>query len=74
MVEEDAELCLLALDLAREAGEAQPAQRVVRRAGGDRVGAPAAVADLVDRALPALLDADAELRAHELDLGAHDRG
>ena len=61
-VEEDAELALLLLDLVRPAGEAEPAERMVGRAGRDRVRRAAARLDVGERLLPALLEADAEAR------------
>ena len=61
-VEEDAQLPLLLLDLARPAGEAQPAQPMVGRARRDRVRLAAGRLDLGDRPIPALLEADPEAR------------
>ena len=53
-VEEDAELLLLLGDLVRPVGEAEPAERVLGRAGRDRVRRAAGVLD-VARARPATM-------------------
>ena len=62
-VEEDAELLLLLGHLLRPARVAEAAQRVVGRAGRDRVWLAAARLDVGERLLPALLEADAESRS-----------
>src|SRR5439155_21690210 len=56
-VEEAAELALLVGDLVRPAGEPEPAERMVGRAGRDRVRLPAARLDRSQRLLPARPDA-----------------
>ena len=71
-VEIDAQLALLVGHLERPVGEPEAAERVVGRARGDRVRRAAALGDVGERLLPALLEADPELRAHEADVGAHD--
>ena len=45
---------------------------MVRRAGGDRIGLAALPADILERVLPALLEADAETLVDQLDMGAED--
>ena len=52
-VEEDAELRLLLGDLVGPAREAEPAERMVGRAGRDRVRLAAALLDRRERVLPA---------------------
>ena len=72
-VEEDAELALLLRDLVRPAGEAEPAERMVGRAGRDRVRL---AARLLDRSASASCqlgrNADVEAGVDEADVGAHD--
>src|SRR5207244_9337187 len=53
-VEEDLELAFLLGDLLGPAREAEPAERMIRRAGRDRVRLPAACLDRCERVLPAL--------------------
>src|SRR5204863_9390027 len=52
-------------------GEAETAEAVVGRAGGNRVRLAAPFFDLRERPLPALLEADAEAGVDEADVGAH---
>ena len=73
-VEEDAQLALLALDLHRPGREAQATESVVRCARRDGVRRAARRLDLRERLLPALLEADAEARLDQPDIGAHDPG
>ena len=71
-VEEDAELALLLGHLAGPAREAEPAERMVGRAGRDRVRLAAALLDRRERLLPARADADVEPGGVEPHVGAHD--
>src|SRR5581483_5448205 len=71
-VEEEAELRLLTCDLLRPARVAEPAQRVVGRPRGDRVRLAARRLDVGERLLPALLEADPEVRLLEPHVGAED--
>ena len=71
-VEEDPERRLLLRHLLGPAREAEPAQRVIGGAGGDRVGRAAGRLDVGDRLLPALLEADPEARLHQPHVGAHE--
>ena len=57
---------------SRPAREAEPAERMVGSAGGDRVGLPAGLLDRRERLLPALADPDVEPRRVEPHVGAHD--
>ena len=63
---------LLLGDLLRPAREAEPAERVVRRARRDRVRRAAGRLDVGDRLLPALLEADPEPGRVEPHVGAHE--
>ena len=71
-VEEEAELALLLGHLVGPAREPEPAERVVRRAGGDRVRLSTALLDGRERVLPALADPDVESSRIEPHVGAHD--
>ena len=71
-VEEDAHLLLLLLDLVGPVGEAEAAEPVVGRARRDAVRLAAARADVVERLVPAVAEADVEARRVEPDLGPHD--
>src|SRR5215210_9417656 len=71
-VEEDAEFPLLLLDLYGPVGESQAAESVIRGARRDRVGLLAGGLDVRQSPLPALLEADAEVRFHQAHVGAHD--
>ena len=59
-------------DLVGPAGEAEAAEPVVRRSGGDRVRRPAARLDVLDGLVPRVTEADVEARRVEPHLGAHD--
>ena len=65
---------LLGGDLARPVGEAEPAERMVGGAGGDRVRLAARRLDGLERGLPAVADADVEAGVVEADVAAHDPG
>jgi hypothetical protein len=73
-VEEDPQLPLLLLDLVSPVREAEAAEAVVRRAGRDRVRRAARGADVLQRLLPAALDADAEALVDQAHVRAHDPG
>jgi len=73
-VKEDPELCLLLGHLLRPARVAEAAQRVVGRAGRNRIGLPAARLDVGERLLPAFLEPDAERRLDQPYLGPEDPG
>ncbi len=66
------QLRLLGRDLADPVGEAEPAQRMVGCAGGDRVRLAAVGLDRVERPLPAVADADVEAGRIDADVAAHD--
>jgi hypothetical protein len=63
---------LLLGHLLRPAREPEAAELVVGRARGDRIRPAAAPLDVGQRLLPALLEADPELRLHEPYVRAHD--
>ena len=65
---------LLVGDLAGPAGEPVAAERMVGGAGRDRVRLAAALADVVERLLPALAEPDVEARVGQPHVGAHDAG
>lgn len=71
-VEEDAERALLLGHLVGPVREAEPAERVVGGARRDRVRLAAALLDLPQGLLPALLEADAEARPHQAYVGARE--
>ena len=71
VVEDDAEFDLLQFDLLRPPGETKAAERMVRGARRNGVGRAAAILNLEDRLLPALLEPDAEARAHEANVRPH---
>ncbi len=71
IVEADAHLRFLGAHLLGEADKAEPAEFVHRGAGRDGIGHAALRLDIVQRALPALTDADIKTLVHQLDLGAH---
>ena len=72
VVEPQSEFLLLRPHLLGEADIAEPAQPVDRGAGRDRIGLAAPCLHVLDRALPALADADVEALVDQLDLRAQD--
>lgn len=71
-VEEDAHLALLRLDLERPPREAEPAERVVRRAGRDGVRPAAPGLDVVREPGQRELVLDAKGRRVQVHVGAHE--
>ena len=63
---------LLAFQLDHPVGESEAAEPMVRGARRDGVGRAAGLADLAQRLLPALLEADAEAGLDQAHVGAHD--
>ena len=63
---------LLLGHLAGPTGETETAERVIRRAGGDRVRLAAALLDRRDRLLEARPEPDVEACRHEPHVGTHD--
>ena len=71
VVEGNAELDLLLLDLLRPSGKAEAAEGMVRRPRRDGVGLAPTIFDLEDRLFPALFESDAEARVHETNVSPH---
>ena len=72
MSKKSSELRLLVGDLAGPACEPVAAERMVGGAGRDGVGLAATLADVVERLLPALAEADVEAGVGQAHVGAHD--
>jgi hypothetical protein len=73
-VEEEPQFLFLLLDLVGPVREAEAAQPVVGRARRDGVRAAPGGPDVLQRLLPAGLDADAEALVDQPDVGPHDPG